>query len=395
MILLLILIVSEFLTFLAFRQHYKGFSKTKYYLSAVINTVLSIYLWILYIEVSSFSGNYDEAAHVWLLMNLTGVFAAVLIPRVIFDILHFTGKLIRLRRRTHIRALSNAGIVIWIVIFTGVISGSLAGKFNFKTENVTIKVKGLKRDLEGLKIVQISDVHQSTFYRHKDALKAVMEKINSYKPDIIINSGDFVEYGYREFGRNDTIFSVAKGKYGSFAILGNHDIGTYYPGYKASDIDTNIARISELIIASGYRLLRDENIILKIGTAKLGIAGTVTRGRFPKISHGDLAKAISGLDSADFKILISHDPNHWDSEIKDKTNIDLTLSGHTHGMQMGIITKKFKWSPAEYFYKEWSGLYSSGRQYLYVNRGLGVIRMPFRIFMPPEITVITLERASE
>jgi predicted MPP superfamily phosphohydrolase len=328
-------------------------------------------------------------------MNLTGAYIAVLFPRVFFDLLHYTGKLIRLRRRTHIRALSNTGIILWIVIFIGVVSGSIVGKFHFTTENVTIKVKGLKSDLDGLIIVQISDVHLSTFYKHKDALKEVMERINSYHPDIIINSGDFIEYGYREFERSDTIFSIAHGKYGSFAVLGNHDIGTYYPGYKSADIDTNIKHMSDLITASGYRLLKDENIVVKIGSARLGIAGTVTRGRFPVMKHGDLAKAIAGLDSADFKILISHDPNHWKEEVTGKTNIDLTLSGHTHGMQMGIITKKIRWSPSEYFYHQWNGLYTSGNQFLYVNRGLGVIVIPFRIFMPPEITVIKLERTAE
>jgi uncharacterized protein len=394
MIFLLILVVSEFFTFMAFRQHYKGVSKTKYYLSAIINTVLSIYLWMLFLEVSAFKGYYDEPSHVWLIMNLMGAVSAVLVPRIIFDLLHFTGKAIKWRKGSHIRWLSNTGIIIWIILFIMIVSGSISGRFNFTTENVTIKVKGLNNDLNGLKIVQISDIHQSAFYKHKHALVEVMNMINSYNPDIIINTGDFVEYGYREFDGNDTIYSKAKSKYGNFAILGNHDIGTYYPGYTSADIDTNIARISDLIRASGYSLLRDENKVLRIGTAKLGIAGTVTRGRFLNITHGDLGKALTGLDSCDFRILMSHDPNHWDLEVRAKTNVELTLSGHTHGMQMGIITKKFKWSPAKFVYKEWNGLYSSGNQFLYVNRGLGVIRLPLRISMPPEITVITLERAN-
>jgi predicted MPP superfamily phosphohydrolase len=113
---------------------------------------------------------------------------------------------------------------------------------------------------------------------------------------------------------------------------------------------------------------------------------------FPHIIHGDLAKAISGLDSADLKILLSHDPNQWEEEVTGKTDIDITLSGHTHGMQMGIMTKKIRWSPAKYFYPHWNGLYKQGNQYQYVNRGLGVIGIPFRIWMPPEITVITIKR---
>ena len=115
-------------------------------------------------------------------------------------------------------------------------------------------------------------------------------------------------------------------------------------------------------------------------------------GRHPNITHGDLGKAIAGLDSVDLKILLSHDPNHWEKAVTGKTDIHLTLSGHTHGMQMGIVTKKFKWSPAKYFYPHWNGLFSNGNQFQYVNRGLGVLAVPFRIWMPPEITIITLKK---
>jgi predicted MPP superfamily phosphohydrolase len=393
MALFTILIISEFLTFFVFRQHYKGLSRVKYYVSNIINAILSIYLWILYIEVSSYKGNFDNPGHIWLIMNLTGTFCAVLVPRVLLDILHFTGKIIRLKRGGHIRALTNAGIIIWIAIFS-IISLSTLGRFNVRTDEVNIKVDGLNKDLEGLTIVQISDLHLSGFNRHSGLLQKMMQKVNFLKPDIIVNSGDFVSYGWREFDRNDTILSTAKGRIGNFAVLGNHDIGTYYPGYSAADRDTNVARMVELITSSGYKMLNDENIIIKAGEARVGIAGVITRGRHPKMIHGDLKKAITGLDSLDYTILISHDPNQWAKEVQGKTGIDLTLSGHTHGMQIGILTKSFKWSPSQYFYPRWNGLYSSGKQYLYVNRGLGVLEIPFRIWMPPEITVIKLSKGT-
>ena len=120
--------------------------------------------------------------------------------------------------------------------------------------------------------------------------------------------------------------------------------------------------------------------------------GIITKGRYPDIIHGDLGKALSGLDSVDLKILLSHDPNQWETDVVSKTDIDITLSGHTHAMQMGIYTKKFRWSPAKYFYPHWNGLYTQGNQVHYVNRGLGVLAIPFRIWMPPEITVITLKK---
>jgi hypothetical protein len=390
MLLLAILILSELLTTIVLRQHFKGTSKAKYYISLIINSILSIYMWILYVQVSSYKDYYDDPGHIWLLMNLTGTFCAVLVPRVILDILHFTGRLIKSRKGHHIRSLTNAGLIIWIVIFSIVVEGSTIGKFNFRTEEVKIKVPGLNRDLEGLTIVQLSDMHLASFHRHKGELLKVMERVNSFKPDIIINSGDFISYGWREFDSCDTILSVAKSRFGNFAVIGNHDIGTYNPDFDEAERVSNLVRMNELITASGYRVLNDENCFINVGDAKIAIIGVITRGRHPHMIHGDLNKAMAGTDSASFRILISHDPNHWEKAVSGKTKIDLTFSGHTHGMQMGILTRGFKWSPAQYFYPRWNGLYSDRNQFLYVNRGLGLLTIPFRIWMPPEITVIRL-----
>jgi uncharacterized protein len=391
MILLIILVTSEFLTFLVFRQHYKGFSRTKYYLSSIINAILSSYMWIMYVEVSSFKGDFDDPGHIWLRMALTGTFCAILFPRVLLDLLHFTGKALRYRSREHIRGLTNTGIIIWIIIFSAITGGTLRGRFNFITEEVTIESEKLNKLPGELVIVQISDLHLAGFYRHKSELVSVMEKINSYKPDIIFNTGDFVSYGWKEFDRNDTILATAKAKLGKFAILGNHDIGTYHPYYNAADKDTNVMRLTGLIESSGYTLLRDTGIIINDGGLKIAIAGITTRGRRLNITYGDLAKASAGIDSADYSILLSHDPNHWEKAVEGKTGFDLTLAGHTHGMQIGILTKSFSFSPSQFFFRHWHGLYTSGNQSLYVNRGLGVLAIPFRIGMPPEITVIRLK----
>jgi predicted MPP superfamily phosphohydrolase len=390
MLLLIILILTEFLTIFVLRQHLKVLSKAKYYPAVIINSILSIYLWILFITVSSYKGNFDDPGHIWLMMNLMGTYCTILVPRIILDILHFTGKLIRIGSRGHIRSLTNAGFIIWIAMFLIVITGSTIGKFNFKTDEVIVKIPGLNKNLDGLTIVQLSDIHLAGFLRHKGELVKVMEKVNSYKPDILINSGDFVNYGWKEFGRDDTILSIAKGRLGNFAVIGNHDIGTYNPDLDQAGMDTNLVRMNELIKASGYLVLNDENTFIDVGDARIAIIGVITRGRHPHMIHGDLEKAREGTDSADFKILISHDPNHWDKSVKRKTDINLTFAGHTHGMQMGILTKGLKWSPSQYSYPKWNGLYSEGNQFLYVNRGLGVLAIPFRLWMPPEITVIKL-----
>jgi uncharacterized protein len=390
MLLIAILVISELLTIVVLRQHYKGISKAKYFVAIVINSILSLYMWILFINVSSYKGNYDDPGHVWLMMNLMGAFCAILAPRIILDIMHFAGKLLRPGKSRHIRSLTNAGLITWLVIFSIVILGSTAGKFNFKTEEQTVSIPGLNSKLEGLTIVQLSDMHLASFHRHRDKLLKVMEKVNSLKPDIIINSGDFVSNGWKEFDGCDTILSIARSRLGNYAVLGNHDIGTYNPDFDETGRITNIIRMNELITASGYKVLNDENTFLDTGGVKIALIGVITKGRHPHMIHGDLNKAMTGTDSADLRILISHDPNHWEQAVRGKTRIDLTFSGHTHGMQMGIITKRFKWSPAAYFYPRWNGLYSDKSQFLYVNRGLGLLVIPFRIWMPPEITVIKL-----
>ena len=390
--LMVILIVIEILMFVVLRQHFYNKSKAKYYISIIIHVILSIWLWIIYFETTFYNSFYDNPKHVWLMMNLTAIMIAVVFPRAIIIILHFTGKLINLKNGFHLRWLTNSGLVLMLVIFSTIAVSSLWGRFNFKTEYIIINIKGLNKDLDGLKIVQLSDMHLTSFYRHKKQLQRVITEVNQLNPDLLVNTGDFISYGWREFERYDTILSKAKSRYGNFAILGNHDVGTYDPYFTEADKNNNILIMDSLIRTSGYQVLNDEFKIVNIGKARVALIGVVTGGRHPHMVHGNLDKAMAGLDSVDLKILLSHDPNHWAEAVTGKTDIDITLSGHTHGMQMGIITKKFRWSPAKYFYPHWNGLYTSGRQYQYVNRGLGVLAIPFRIWMPPEITVITVKK---
>ena len=387
-----ILFIIEILMFLVLRQHFYNDSKAKYYISILIHVLLSIWVWIIFFETTSYNSFFDNPKHVWLMMNMTAIMISIVFPRAIIIILHFLGKLINIKTGGHLRWLTNTGLVIMIFIYSIITFSEFWGRFNFKTEEVTIYIKGLNKDLDGLKIIQLSDMHLTSFYHHKKQLERVMEKVNQLNPDLLINTGDFISYGWREFERYDTILSIARSRYGSYAILGNHDVGTYDPYFTEADRNNNILIMNNLIKASGYQVLNDEFKIANIGKARIALIGVLTGGRHPHMTHGNLGKAIFGIDSVDLKILLSHDPNQWEEEVTGKTDIDITLSGHTHGMQMGIITKKFRWSPAKYFYPHWNGLYTSGNQYQYVNRGLGVLAIPFRIWMPPEITVITIRK---
>jgi uncharacterized protein len=390
MILFILLVIIEVLTLIVFRQHFYLRASLKYAALIIVHIIISLWLWILFFEISTYKTFYDTPRHIWLIMNFTGMLIGVVFPRAILIMFHFLGKLIRIKHGDYIKWLTNTGLAIMLLIFSITALSTFYERFNFKTEAVTIKIKDLDKDLDGLKIVQLSDIHLSGFYHHKKVLQKVIDKVNSYKPDLVLNTGDFVSFGWREFDSNDTILAKAKSRYGNFAIMGNHDFGTYNPDFTEADLNNNVLIMNEKIKLSGYRVLNDEYTTVKIGNAKIALIGVITMGRHPHIIHGDLVKAIAGLDSVDLKILLSHDPNHWAISVTHKTDIDLTLSGHTHGMQMGILTKKFKWSPSKYFYPHWNGLYTDGNQFQYVNRGLGVLVFPFRIWMPPEITVITL-----
>jgi len=233
--LLFVLIVTEILATEVLRQHFYKTSLSGYYIASLIHVILSLWVWLLYFKVSTFDSFYDDPEHIWTLMNLHGTLAAVTFPRVLLIILHFSGKLIRRRKGGHIRWLTNTGLAVMTFTLVLLTLSSLKGRFNFKTENITIAVTDLHKDLEGLKIVQLSDMHLATFNHHKAKLQMVIERVNSYKPDLILNTGDFVTFGWREFDGNDTILSKAQSRYGNFAVLGNHDFGIYHPDYTEAD----------------------------------------------------------------------------------------------------------------------------------------------------------------
>ena len=258
MVFLIILIITEILTPSVLRQHFYNISKVKYYASIIIHTLMSLWLWLLFIETDTYKGFFDTPRHIWLLMSMTGIIIAVVVPRAILIILHFSGRLVKIKKGGHLRSLTNTGLIIMVLIFSIITLGTITGRVNFKTESVTIKIKGLTNDLDGLKIVQLSDFHLAGFYHSRMLLQKVMDDVNSYKPDLILNSGDFVSYGWREFDKYDTILSKARGRFGNFAVMGNHDFGTYHPFFTEADKDNNVLIMNQKIKASGYRVLNDE-----------------------------------------------------------------------------------------------------------------------------------------
>ena len=390
MIIITALLVLEILTILVLKEYFYHASKLKFHILLIAHIFLSIWLWFVIIASVFHKGYFDTPSNIRMHLNMAGMLVGVGLPRMLLCLIHYTGRLIRSRKGGYLKGVTRAGLFISAIIFSVVALGTFVGKFNIKTKEVTLKIEGLDEELDSLKIVQISDLHLVTFYKHHNQLHRIIDKINSLSPDLIVNTGDFISYGWREFDGNDTILSRARSRYGNYAILGNHDMGTYYPDSSEEEKKVIASKVNELATSSGYNVLNDENVILNIKGSEVALIGVETYGRHPDIVHSDPVTAAEGTDSVDLKILLAHDPNQWREDVAGKTDIVLTLSGHTHGMQIGIITKRFSWSPSKYFYPEWNGLFSEGNQYLYVNRGLGVMGVPFRIWMPPEITVLTL-----
>ena len=291
--------------------------------------------------------------------------------------------------------LSWLGIAVGGGLFGSLLYG-FSNKYNYKVKKIALKYPNLPSSFKGTRIVQISDIHSGSF-SDKEAVKKGVEKIQALNPDLILFTGDLVNDRALEMDHYFDVFNQLKAPMGVYSILGNHDYGDYFWGHRpsgaaAQEKKENLERLKQLQADMGWRLLLDEHVILEKNSehiALIGVQNWSALKRFPK--YGDLQKAYSGSEPAPFKILMSHDPTHWDAEVRTQyPDIDLMLAGHTHGMQFGVEIPGFKWSPVEYVYKQWMGLYEEGDQKLYVNRGYGFIGYPGRVGILPEITLIEL-----
>jgi len=285
--------------------------------------------------------------------------------------------------------LSRASIMIGALPFIAIIDGALRNVHNYKIRNIVHKVKGLPSSLNGLKIIQISDIHSGSLVR-KSPIQDIVDKINDLSPDLIFFTGDLVNYEHSEILPFVDIFANLKAKYGVFSVKGNHDYGGYVRTSEFNKEENRIA-FEKAHKDMGWDLLLNEHRQIDINGENVAVIGVEnwSAGGFGKL--GDLSKAHQGCEDCTLKLLLSHDPSHWRAETVEKfKDIDVTFSGHTHGMQFGIDMKKFKWSPVQYVYQDWAGLYTQGNQALYVNRGFGVLGYYGRVGVRPEITVLEL-----
>lgn len=286
--------------------------------------------------------------------------------------------------------LSWAGMIAGGGLFGTLVYG-FGNKYRYQVKRIKLSFSNLPPAFKGLKIVHISDIHSGSF-TDKDAVMKGISKIMNEKPDLILFTGDLVNNTTDEMDDYMEVFNKLKAPLGVYSTLGNHDYGDYQEWESPEHKKANLVKMKEVQAALGWRLLMNEHVTLQRGNDKIaliGIENWSAKARFPK--YGDLKKAYTGAENYPFKILMSHDPSHWKEEVCESyRDIDLMLAGHTHGMQFGVEIPGIKWSPVQYVYKEWAGLYRNASQKLYVNRGFGFIGYPGRVGILPEISVLEL-----
>ena len=383
-------------------------SNTLFYWIYWVLDILIIVL-ILYFALSGKFANGPSKYTSWIM----GIMMVILVPKIVVLPFLFIDDLLRIIQflvQHSIRLFSNNNSVIDFasrrkiisqialgiaaVPFFSTIYGILKGKYDYRVHKVSLYFKDLPSAFDGFKLVQLSDIHAGSF-DNRDAVQKGIRLTNAQQGDLFLFTGDLVNNKAEEMYPWIEDFKQLKGKYGSFSILGNHDYGDYIKWENESEKSENLEKLKVVHKKLGYHLMLNETIYIEKEGAKIALIGVENWGKKGFVKHGDLDKAVESVDNKLFKILLSHDPSHWEAvTLNHDKFIHLTLSGHTHGMQFGIEIPGFKWSPSQYIYKQWAGLYKHAEKYIYVNRGFGFLGFPGRVGILPEITVIELRKKS-
>jgi predicted MPP superfamily phosphohydrolase len=397
-IIILLIIAVEVYTFQAFKTISK--SKITRFLFLAISMVVYLYSFIIIFSYDRSNGQTPQ------FQMAMGLLLTVSIPKLFVILILFGEDMYRgvlklisvvssgetkplVGRRNFI---SQIALGLAAIPFASFIYGIVQGKYNYKVLKYQLTFKDLPEAFDGFTITQISDIHSGSF-TNKEKIQYGVDLINEQKSDIMLFTGDIVNNKADEMDNWMDVFDKLEAKEGKYSILGNHDYGDYMDWDNPQDKIDNFQKVKDIHQKIGFDLLLDEHRYLEKDGQKIALLGVENWGKGFN-QAGDLDRASAGILKEDFKILMSHDPSHWDEKVKkDPFNYQLTLSGHTHGLQMGIeIPGWFKWSPSKYAYKQWAGLYKEADRVINVNRGFGYHAFPGRVGIWPEITVIELKK---
>lgn len=402
---LLILFIVLFVIELYAYQALKTVIKPNYFLVSyqIISALLLAFIVYSFTQFDRSVGQTGQS------MRAMGMILIIYIPKLILTLVLFSEDIFRIGAgsvnyfanyddsidflASRRKFVSQIGLGLAAVPFLSLLYGVTMGKYNYKVIKQRIFFLDLPDSFDGLTITHISDVHSGSF-DNPDKINYAIDLVNEQNSDLILFTGDIVNTDAKEMlPWIDTFKRIKEHKYGKYSVLGNHDYGEYVTWPSEAAKEENFQAIKDLYGKIDFKLMLNEHTFIEKGTDKIALIGVENWGHnFKKV--GDINVASANLKKEDFKILMSHDPSHWDHEVKNHDkNFHLTLSGHTHGMQFGIeIPGVIKWSPIQYIYKQWAGLYENMGRYIYVNRGFGFHAYSGRVGIMPEITVIELKK---
>lgn len=342
---------------------------------------------------------------------LVGISMLIYLPKILFSLFIFSDDIILLIRNiigfflpnselessgeniSRLKFIYQLGIGAASIPFIGAAYGMIKGRYDFGVKQIPVSFPNLPKSFEGLTMVQLSDLHLGSFFNDKAPVEKAFQMIKDLNPDILVVTGDWVNNFSHEAEGWIEEFKALPAKMAKLAIVGNHDYGDYSAWPSEDKKRQNFARLLEIHKEMGFTSLMNQNVMFEKDGEKIAVVGVENWGVKPFPQHGDLDQAKKGAEDASVKILLSHDPSHFEEVVtKGHPDIDLTLSGHTHGAQFGVELGNIKWSPVKYKYPRWAGMYEEGKQKLYVNRGFGYLAFPGRVGMPPEITHFTFTR---
>lgn len=387
-------ILSELISYLGIRLLIREYSiKIKQYLS-VFYFILGICVFCLLFFSFSDPSAIRSSQNYSFTFFVISVSVLYLIPIAIFAIMTILSYLVRwlIGLQAQLLILASSALIslgILLVIAYGI----FFGKYDVTVDRQNLYLNDLPQQLDGLKIVQISDLHLGTFASNTDVIRSMTEIGIKENPDILVFTGDIVNNLSTEIVGFESYLKQLPGKFGKFAVQGNHDYGDYSEWPDSVSKRKNLELIRLGLTDAGFELLLNKWTRLKIKDTSIYIVGVENWGHKPFPQYSRLENAMNGIPENCFKILLTHDPAHWEAQVKEKTYIPLTLAGHTHGGQFGIKLAGIQFSPLYFYQKLWGGMYKFNNQYIYVNKGLGAVGFPGRIEMRPEVSVLTLYRA--